>query len=157
VIVGVDEIPDPATACYLVLPLLHIDSAMSSGGQAPFELMMATGRARVIAPRPQFMPGRGGIGGGLLTQPLPAFGGFTGREPQLPLAVAGRRRHAITALGRHLCADLRRRDRSVVAVAGAAEHGRQFRIGQHFGGMTPRVDHLGHRSRVIDRFGRFHR
>lgn len=155
--VWVDEIPNAATAGYLVLPLLHIDSAMSSGSQAPFELMMSTARDRVIAPCPQFMPDCGGIGGGLLTQPFPAFGGFAGGEPQLPLAGAGWRRHAVTALGRHLSADRRHRDRSVVAVTGSAEHGRQFRIGQHFGGVTPRVNHLGHRSRVVDRFGSFHR
>jgi hypothetical protein len=54
---------------------------MSSGGQAPFELMMATRRGRVIAPRPQFMPECGGIGGGLLAEPFPAFRSFTGGEP----------------------------------------------------------------------------
>ena len=130
---------------------------MSSGGQAPFELMVSTGRDEAIGPRPQFVPGCSGIGGGLLTQPFPTFGGFTGGETQLPFAAAGRRRHAVTALGRHLRARVRRRDRSIVAVTGGAEHGRQLRIGQHFGGVTPRVDHLGHRGRVVDRLGGFHR
>lgn len=57
-------------------------SSASDGGQTPFELMMSTRRNWVIGPRPQFMPGVGGIGSGLLTQFFPTSGSLTGGEPE---------------------------------------------------------------------------
>lgn len=124
VVCGVDEIPDATTAGDLVLPLLHSRPAVKRSRQAPLELVMPTGRYGPFGPRAQLMPGRRGIGRRLPTEHIPALSGLRRGEPQVPLTTAGRRRHPVTALGRHLTTDRWRRHRSVVLSAGSAEHGR---------------------------------
>jgi hypothetical protein len=65
-IARVDQVPDSPPASDLVLPLLHVDPAMSGSSQVPFELMMSTGRRETIGAPSQFTPSCSGVGGGLL-------------------------------------------------------------------------------------------
>lgn len=114
---NVDEIPDPAGTGHLVLPLLHVDAAMSCGAQSALELVMPTGRREMIWPGPQFLPRRGCIGGRLLAQRFPALNGLTRGEPHLPLPSAGRRRHPVPPFCAHLASDRRWRHLPEIFIA----------------------------------------
>lgn len=79
---GVDEIPNPARAGHFVLPLLHVDAAMSGGGQTALELMVAAGWHPSFMACPQLVPGCRSVGRCLLAQLVPALGGLASGEPR---------------------------------------------------------------------------
>lgn len=94
------------------------------------------------------MPGRRCVGRGLPAEFLPAFGHLAGGEAQFPFVAASGRRNTVPALWRHLFRGPGRGDRPVVGVAGGGQNRRQFRVGQHLGGMPPGLDYVSDRGSV---------